>query len=211
MEIYSVVLRLGIVFLLAFAFGTQRQKSHKPVGFGTFIFVSMGACAMTLTGLKFYSENPIFILGSILTGIGFLGAGALIRDNDKIFGFTTAASLWLFSILGIIFGMGEYFLGGIVYALVWVVILSDSYLEKKGIGSYRKKLVIETISSIEEKKVRGFLKEVGIKKTNLIFLEINRETKKNVFSYFVEGSQNKIKEIPHKVSKHKWISSISLK
>lgn len=211
MNLYVSLMRVIIVFAAAFIFGAQRQRSHKPVGFGTFIFVSTGACAMTLIGIEFYPENPITLIGSIITGIGFLGAGALIKDNDKIFGFTTAASLWLFAILGVVFGMGEYLLGSVLYGLVWIVILSDCYLEKNGVGSYRKKLTIETIGSIENRRVRDFLSSVGVKKTKLIAVELNKETGKNTFSYFVDGDQNRIKEIPLQIARHDWISFVGLK
>ena len=93
METLTIVIRLLAVFILSLIFGIERQRSHKPVGFGTFIFVAIGSCALAIAATIIDIDDRIIILGSIVTGIGFLGAGALIRNNDKIFGFTTAASL----------------------------------------------------------------------------------------------------------------------
>ena|SRR5659263_171028 len=100
MELLIILLRLTLTFALSLIFGYERQRSHKPIGFGTFIFVSVGSCGLAITA-TILSENPLPLLGSVVTGIGFLGAGALIKTNEKTFGFTTAASVWLFAIFGI--------------------------------------------------------------------------------------------------------------
>src|SRR3989441_2705386 len=87
----EVVLRLLFVFGLAFSVGLERQLHRKPVGLGTFIFVSMGAATLAILAITLEEDNPLPLLGGVITGIGFLGAGALIRSNDRGFGFTTAA------------------------------------------------------------------------------------------------------------------------
>ncbi|HYY48142.1 MAG TPA: MgtC/SapB family protein [Thermoplasmata archaeon] len=132
------VLRLLIVFSLAFGIGLERQLRRKPVGFGTFIFVSTGACALAILSVDLESENPLPLLGGVITGIGFLGAGALIRSNDRVFGFTTAALVWAMAALGVAGGAGLYYLVFVNYAIVWAVVLTDRFLEGKGYGSHAK-------------------------------------------------------------------------
>jgi putative Mg2+ transporter-C (MgtC) family protein len=132
------VLRLLIVFSLAFGIGLERQLRRKPVGFGTFIFVSTGACALAILSVDLESENPLPLLGGVITGIGFLGAGALIRSNDRVFGFTTAALVWAMAALGVAGGAGLYYLVFVNYAIVWAVVLTDRFLEGKGFGSHAK-------------------------------------------------------------------------
>src|SRR5207249_9333948 len=73
----EAVVRLVIVFLLAFGIGLERQLRRKPVGFGTFVFVSTGACALAILSVDLEDQNPLPLLGGVITGIGFLGAGAL--------------------------------------------------------------------------------------------------------------------------------------
>src|SRR2546428_13706698 len=75
-----------------------------PVGFGTFIFVSTGAAALAILAIDLEADNPLTLLGGVITGIGFLGAGALIRANDRVFGFTTAALVWAMAALGVAAG-----------------------------------------------------------------------------------------------------------
>src|SRR2546428_13765863 len=90
----EVVLRLLFVFGLAFSVGLERQLHRKPVGLGTFIFVSMGAATLAILAITLEEDNPLPLLGGVITGIGFLGAGALIPSNDRGFRFPTPAFVW---------------------------------------------------------------------------------------------------------------------
>src|SRR3989449_8170719 len=134
----EVVLRLLFVFGLAFSVGLERQLHRKPVGLGTFIFVSMGAATLAILAITLEEDNPLPLLGGVITGIGFLGAGALIRSNDRVFGFTTAALVWAMAALGVAAGAGLYYLAFVNYGIVWAVVLTDQYLESKGFGSHAK-------------------------------------------------------------------------
>ena len=155
MDYITLVIRLSLVFFLTLIYGVQRQKSHKPVGFGTYILVAIGACGLSIASQELVGiNNTVSLLAAIITGIGFLGAGALIKTPDKVFGFTTAASIWFFAIFGVLIGIGEYLIGIILYFLAFVIVLFDESLEKRGIGSYRRKIII-TSNKIVGKKERG--------------------------------------------------------
>jgi len=134
----EAVVRLLLVFALAFGIGLERQLRRKPVGFGTFIFVSTGACALAILAIDLEDQNPLPLLGGVITGIGFLGAGALIRSNDRVFGFTTAALVWSMAALGVAAGAGLYHLVFVNYGIVWSVVITDRFLESKGFGSHAK-------------------------------------------------------------------------
>jgi putative Mg2+ transporter-C (MgtC) family protein len=211
MDITEIILRFFITFVLSLIFGIERQKSHKPIGFGTFIFVSIGSCGLALTAISLSEENPlenpIPLLGAIVTGIGFLGAGALIKTTDRIFGFTTAASIWLFAIFGLIMGVGKYEIGLIMYSLVWVVVFYDKHLEKKGMGTYQKRIIISTNGIVEEKDVR---KIVGIRKCKLIHMHIEKKESRMHLSYLVEGGKEEIEQIPGRLIKEQWFDSCKL-
>jgi len=132
------VFRLLLVFALAFGIGLERQIRRKPVGFGTFIFVSTGAAALAILAIDLEGDNPLPLLGGVITGVGFLGAGALIRANDRVFGFTTAALVWAMAALGVAAGAGLYLLVFVNYAVVWAVVITDRFLEGRGFGSHAK-------------------------------------------------------------------------
>lgn len=158
----EAVLRLLLVFALAFLIGLERQLHRKPVGFGTFIFVSTGAAALAILALTLVQDNPLPLLGGVITGIGFLGAGALIRSNDRVFGFTTAALVWAMAALGVAAGAGLYVLVAVDYVVVWAVVITDRFLESKGVGSHAKVVHLTvanpaTVSDIEAILPSGIL------------------------------------------------------
>src|SRR5256712_1070621 len=132
------VFRLLLVFALAFGIGLERQIRRKPVGFGTFIFVSTGAAALAILAIDLEGDNPLPLLGGVITGIGFLGAGALIRANDRVFGFTTAALVWAMAALGVAAGAGRHLLSFLNYAAVWAGVVTERFLVGRGFGSHAK-------------------------------------------------------------------------
>ena len=211
MNVETIFFIVTIVFLAALLFGVQRQRSHKPIGFGTFTFVSTGSCVLAIISLLLAPTEPLPLLGAIITGIGFLGAGALIKTTDKIFGFTSAASIWLFAVFGLTIGVGQYGLGAFIYASVWVVSGIDKYLEKKGIGSYQKKLIIITkgilpLSELIEKDAVSS----KIKRLKLTSVEIDNEHKKMILVYVVEGDETMIHMLLQTVSSERWVNSCKL-
>jgi len=205
MDIPITILKFVITFVLSFIFGLNRQRAHKPVGFGTFIFVAVGSCGLAIAAMEMNPSNPLPLLGAIVTGIGFLGAGALIRTSDKIFGFTTASSVWLFAIFGLIIGVGDYINGLIIYALSWIVIFVDKHIEKKGIGSYQKRINIVASKIISDKEIKVLL---GDKKYKLIHADYNRKESKTTMTYLIEGSKEEINQLAKKIFEQPWLESI---
>lgn len=207
METSEIVLRLFLVFALSFVYGYQRQKNHKPVGFGTFILVSVGASALAITAAEMNLDHSVALLGAIVTGIGFLGAGALIKTSDKIFGFTTAASIWIFAIFGLIIGLGKYREGLIIYSIIWITILFDNYLENHAIGSYRKRLTIECDLFVNKDDVANLLAKysTGFSLMNII---LNKKDKHIVLNYLIEGPKKDINPLLRELYKEKWCVSV---
>jgi len=207
MDLLTILFKFSLVFFLAFVFGLERQKSHKPIGFGTFIFVSMGSCGLAITALVLHTENPLPLLGAIISGIGFLGAGALIKTTDKIFGFTSAASIWLFSIIGLVIGVGEYMLALIMYGSIWIVLLGDNYLEHRGIGSYQKKAMLTAHMSLKTDQLHDLL---GTTKFTVVSMEVNQKDKIIILHLVIEETKQVMNQIPKKLFKHTDIISFKL-
>ena len=202
-----IFIRFLIVFVLSFAYGLNRQKSHKPVGFGTFILIAVGSCALSILAVDMNIESSVSIIGAIVTGIGFLGAGALIRNSDKVFGFTTAASIWFFAIFGLLVGIGEYLSAGIIYVMVWLVAIFDKDLEKNAIGSYRRKIIIQSKGLVPKEKITNIL----AKNTTEFYLFNTLLDKKEgmaTFTYVIEGPKEKIESLLKAFYKQAWCLSI---
>lgn len=205
----DIILKFVITFVLSFVFGFDRQRSHKPVGFGTFIFVAVGACVLGMTAIGLSPENPLPLLSAIVTGIGFLGAGAMIRNGDKVMGATTAASIWLFAIFGLTVGVGEFLVAFLIYAGLWVVVLFDRQLEERGIGSYQRRLTIITHQIMNEKDIRKILLSVT-KKHRLISVEVSKKESKLAIVYLIEGTRTNLNKIPKRLFEEEWFDSCKI-
>jgi len=200
----EILIRFIVIFLMSFIFGIERQLSNKPIGFGTFIFVSVGACTLGVLSSTLSPDNSLAIIGGVVTGIGFLGAGALIKTTDKIFGFTTAASIWIFSIIGLTIGLGEFAIGATTYSIIWIVIIIDNFFELKGIGSYKRKVTIYTKKLVNKEEAVSVFKK---NKWRLISFEIDKNKKKSVLIYLVNTSRSYVSELREKLQEKTWVES----
>jgi len=203
MDILETIIKINLTFILSLIFGLLRQKSRKIVGFGTFIYVSVGACSLGVVALNISPDTPLPLLGAIVTGIGFLGAGALIKTGDKILGFTTAASIWLFAIFGLAMGVSEYLVACLIYIIIAIVFVYDSYLESKGKGQYQKRIVITTNKIVDSKEIKTLLSKY-VHNFTLDFLEIDKKNNKLIFTFKVEGNKDGLNKIPMKLYEKDW-------
>jgi uncharacterized membrane protein YhiD involved in acid resistance len=205
MDPLQIILRLSLVLLLSGLFGYNRQKAHKPIGFGTFIFVAIGSCALSMVSTEIMGENPFPLLGAIVTGIGFLGAGAMIKTgSDKIFGVTTAASIWLFAIIGLLIGLGHFVSAITIYLFAWIVLGIDALLQKHGVGSYRRKIVITTDLTISGQLLSSILSKHCYKHT-LLELTIDKSDNLVIRHFLIEGSLSNLAKVPTILSEEKGI------
>ena len=122
----EMFLRIVLAAILGMGVGLQRELAGKPAGLRTHGLICMGAALFTIISIKFggpaYSD-PSRVAAGIVTGIGFLGAGAILRDEGgKIAGLTTAASIWSISGIGIAIGMGELVIGAGCAALTATIL-----------------------------------------------------------------------------------------
>jgi putative Mg2+ transporter-C (MgtC) family protein len=111
--------RLGIATVCGAAIGAEREATDQPAGLRTHILVCIGAALFTIVGIYGFaskSVDPSRVAAQIVTGIGFLGAGAILRERGAIRGLTTAASVWVTAAVGMAVGTGMYVVG--VFAVV---------------------------------------------------------------------------------------------
>lgn len=114
-EFLIMCFRVLVTLLLCGFIGYERDMKKKPAGLRTHILVGIGSCGMILFSIyglddftgEQYQMDMARIPSYIISGIGFLGAGAIIK-NDEIKGLTTAASIWLVAVIGILVGIGLY-------------------------------------------------------------------------------------------------------
>ena len=110
MLLSTFVLRLLASIVAGGFVGLERQFNNKSAGFRTNTLVAMGACIYVLINVKLTGNggDPTRIIGQIVTGIGFLGAGVILHHGGNIHGLTTAATIWCSAALGSLAGLGLY-------------------------------------------------------------------------------------------------------
>lgn len=129
--------------------GLERERSYQFAGFRTHILVSVGSCITSITSLMLFLEysgqsnlDPARLSAQVLSGIGFLGAGAILKTSSGITGLTTAAGIWATACIGITIGYGQYVLGIFAWLLVMTTLYILRYID---IFLFRKKQNIITI------------------------------------------------------------------
>lgn len=138
MDIIDVVIRLSLSILLCGLIGLERKLYNKPAGFRTNVLVGMGSALLMIIGINILTEfndgNTVDITrlaGQIVTGIGFLGAGAIIQGRGSVHGLTTAASIWVVAAIGMAVGLGFYLEATVATLLTLVVLVILGRIEHK--------------------------------------------------------------------------------
>jgi len=166
----EILLRVLVAAVLGALVGWQREIHHQPAGLRTHIILVVGAAlCMTLSidvALQFRSTalngDPGRIAAQIVSGIGFLGAGAIIREGFTVKGLTTATSLWTMAVVGMTVGLGYYITSVVVTLLIFVVLTVLNSVEKRYIHPHleititlkaddRKGLMDEVKKALQEK------------------------------------------------------------
>lgn len=132
----EIALRLVLAGVSGALIGIERQRKHHPAGLRTHTLVSLGSCLIMLMSEDVARRwgpavaDPGRIAAQVVSGIGFLGAGTIIREGVNIRGLTTAASLWVASALGLAMG-GGYYLGAVFATALAIFTLAVlSYFER---------------------------------------------------------------------------------
>ncbi len=124
-----VLTRLAFATLAGFFIGLDRERHSQPAGLRTHMVICLGACLMMVLSVyvpieyiqKGFSSDPTRLAAQVISGIGFLGAGAIFRFGFNVKGLTTAASIWTTSGIGLCFGAGYFFLG--ILSTIFLIII----------------------------------------------------------------------------------------
>ena len=164
MSYQQIVIRLLLAFLMGSLIGLERELNSRPAGFRTNILVSVGSALMMIVSIKLFLSfpdsagqiDPGRIAAQVVSGIGFLGAGTIIREEFSVKGLTTAASMWALAGIGLALGAGFYMSGILTTAIVIVTLtvlnkLEDSFYSKESNWRVQVKVFDQP----------GFLSKVG--------------------------------------------------
>ncbi len=133
----DIMLRLVVSCILGGLIGFERESLDRPAGLRTHILVCVGSALMTLvsiygfTNFDTVTKDPGRIAAQVVSGIGFLGAGTILREGLTVTGLTTAASLWVVAGIGLAIGCGLFFAGIAGTALVFVTLVLFGQMERR--------------------------------------------------------------------------------
>ena len=135
----SIAMRLLCAMIVGLVIGTEREYTHRPAGMRTHILVALGACAVMITGQLIFVEyrpygaspDPARLAAQVITGVGFLGAGTILREGINVKGLTTAASLWSVACLGIAAGGGYYSVALVGMVFIFITLTLFEAIQKK--------------------------------------------------------------------------------
>jgi putative Mg2+ transporter-C (MgtC) family protein len=122
-DVIEPVLRLVLALVFGALVGVEREISRKPAGVRTHMLVSLGSCLFTIISLFDFSLDPARVAAGVVTGIGFIGAGSIIAEPERIVGITTAAGLWVTGAIGLAVGAGNYVLSSTTTFLIVLIFI----------------------------------------------------------------------------------------
>ena len=150
----DICLRLLCAMIVGMVIGTEREYTNRPAGMRTHILVALGAASVMLTGQMIFLQysalgatpDPSRLSAQVITGVGFLGAGTILREGTNVKGLTTAASLWSVACLGIAAGAGYYAiaLAGMVFIFITLTFFEAIQDKLVGPGMSLQKYILET-------------------------------------------------------------------
>jgi len=190
-EIISGIIKLIVAVVAGAIIGAEREYKSKSVGFRTVILITLGCCLLTMLSVEMGGDDdPVRIAANIITGIGFLGAGAIFKEGASIKGVTTASTIWVSAAIGMGIGMGAYVFSFVALILIMIVLLVFSWVQKFIDKTNTVKIYKITILGHSEAK-RIELEQLF--KTCVVKTECSNYTKRSsdmILTYTIQGSQD---------------------
>jgi putative Mg2+ transporter-C (MgtC) family protein len=201
--IYEIIIRLLLGALIGGIIGFEREIHGRAAGFRTQLIVCVAAVLIMIISENYYHYirdidqsiriDPARISAGAIIGIGFLGAGVIIKSGYAVRGLTTAASLWIVSAIGLAIGAGLYFEGMLTALITIIALILLRVLENRIKPLRYKNIFISTPAAEDpEAQITSLLEDIGLH-IHSIDYEKNRTADELVFHYTVSTRDRKIK------------------
>ncbi|HEY9744869.1 MAG TPA: MgtC/SapB family protein [Oculatellaceae cyanobacterium] len=203
LSLNEAVLRLVLAFLLGSVVGMEREYTQQSAGLRTHILVCMGATVFTIVSASMitydmfpqvqgsrYVGDPSRIAAQIVSGIGFIGGGAVLRHGASIRGLTTAASLWMMASIGMLIGIGHYQLSIIATLFSFLVLFIVGSLERNMFKKYLKKYTLlriqVTVGEEHVSTLEHWVDKVFPQKAIEVKTQRNEQEQSITFTYVID-------------------------
>ena len=222
-EWFDIALRLLCTVAAGFLIGLDRGEHGRPAGLRTTMLVSLAAClamiqANVLLGQAGKAPNSFVVLDlmrlplGILSGMGFIGAGAIVRRDNLVLGVTTAATLWFITVVGLCFGGGQFALGFAGLALGLAVVTGLRHFERRMKQDHDGALtVVTTEEGPSEQELRTILKaeQFTIKSCALVYTAAAGNELTCQVSWRSQAFDARVPEIVRTLSRHAGVAKIA--
>lgn len=130
-EIWFNLRHLGIAYLLALPVAFDRENSHLGIGLRTFPLVAVAACGYTLVGMSVLDSSAAEarVLQGLITGIGFIGGGAILKSDGNVSGTSTAATIWITGLIGMAVAVNRYEIAILMAIISFLTLRYVSYFK----------------------------------------------------------------------------------
>lgn len=182
-----IVIRMAFAMLIGAVIGVEREFTHRPAGLRTHMLVALGACTVMITSQMLYcqyrpygtSSDPARLSAQVIAGVGFLGAGTILREGVTVKGLTTAASIWSVACLGIAAGAGYYTIALVALGCILITLTFFEWLQRKVFKSRFNRYTftvrcVDVAAGIE--KITTLIQEKNAKMSVFHVEEIQEET-----------------------------------
>src|SRR5687768_4398944 len=204
-DVAGALLKLGLALVIGTIIGAEREYKNKSAGLRTLILICLGSTLFTIISSSLGAESETGrIASNIVTGIGFLGAGAIMREGLTVTGLTTASSIWVTAALGMAVGAGEYYLSVFGTVIVLVVLTLFGFIQPL-MERYKKAIELHITFTGDDETML----EDEMNRFNLNFVKIRAIKKEgnSVFQYEVSGPKKELNLFLKTLNQNKAIKS----
>lgn len=191
-------LSVFVAFLLGAAIGIERELSDKAAGLRTNILICVGAALFTVINNRAYGPRDAHIVAQIVAGVGFLGAGAIMRDGERVTGLTTAATTWVVAAVGMVVGFQDYSLAATATVLVLLVQSVFPRLDA-WIDELRQRHTFRITSDFDEndlEEIKTLFREAGV---TVLHRKLMKKNGKYYSEWYVSGPRMEQKNVVRKL------------
>ena len=218
---YEIILKLLLGALLGGIIGFERQTHGRPAGFRTQLLVCVACVLIMIISESYYIQNslkpeyaridPTRIAAGAMTGVGFLGAGVILKTGVSIQGLTTAACIWIVSAIGLAIGAGQYVAGITGFAITFISLWFLRLMEIKIPTMAYKYVTVLTDKSGDEKAITSIFENRGFK-INKMDYEINIMDQEKKFIFTISSNdRTSIKEVLDAVAGLKFAKKLEIR
>jgi len=193
------LLKLLLALLAGGLIGAEREFRDKAAGFRTLILICTGAALFTMLSTRFGNTgDPARVAAGVVSGIGFLGAGVILRDRGRIMGLTTAAIIWMTAAIGVAIGTGQLLLALTAQLMVMAVLWIFPFFERR-IDLVRETRTYEIILPLRSEKIEAVSAEVNASGVTVIGRKVVKGKDHLLVSIEAYGSEEDFSKLTGKL------------